>query len=74
MAGCNTSVHVKEGLKQLYCERGKFEKMDEKKLTRWRNWHDDKKNDKDYQKRNRSINVEFERDIWVELLLYVCLY
>ena len=72
-ANCKTREEKEDGLKHLKSimapKDSRYNSIDITKLGRWTDRYERIKNGKMDEKRGRRINVDFENDIWAELLL-----
>ena len=72
-ANCKTREEKVEGLKHLKSimapKDSRYDSIDITKLGRWTDRYDRIKNGEMDEKRGKRINVDFENDIWAELLL-----
>ena len=71
LADCTDKTKLKQGLLDLHKLMGdrKFATIDSKKVGRWRTWYKNSQQGKDGKKRGRQVNVDFESDVWSELIL-----
>ena len=71
LADCTDKTKLQQGLRDLHKIMGdrKFATIDSKKVGRWRTWYKNIKQGKNGKKRGRQVNVEFESDVWSELIL-----
>jgi len=71
LADCTDKTKLQKGLLELHETMGdrKFATIDSKKVGRWRTWYNNTKQGKDGKKRGRQVNIEFESDVWSELIL-----
>jgi hypothetical protein len=73
LADCKTQKEIQDGLKHLQSimapKDSRYNTINYQKLKRWTQKQERIKNGKHDGKRGKKVIVEFENDIWAELLL-----